>query len=149
MKIKSFVSAFLFLSVMLSARPTDEGVKITWETLKDVTYKKKWNAELSMNFLYPNFGVSLKKLENKTVLLKGYMIPVDATSNIYMLSAFPFSMCFFCGGAGPESVVDIRFKGKSPRFKTDEMRTIRGTLVLNDNNVEEMTYILKDAELAD
>jgi hypothetical protein len=149
MKTKGLIFTFIFSLALFSAHSADDATKINWDLLKDVSYKKKWNAELSMYFLYPTFGPNLKRLEGREVLLRGYMIPVDATSNLFMLSAFPFSMCFFCGGAGPESVVDLKFKDKPKRFKTDEIHTIRGKLVLNDNNVEEMTYILKEAELAD
>ena len=75
--------------------------KLTWEILKDVSFKKKWYAQESIFMLYPTFGPSVKRLENKDVSIKGYVIPVDASTNMYVLSAFPYSQCFFCGGAGP------------------------------------------------
>ncbi|GAB3714859.1 hypothetical protein GCM10027592_54940 [Spirosoma flavus] len=124
-----------------------EPVKLSWETLRDVTFKKKWYAEESVYMLYPTFGPSIQKLNGKTVELTGYVLPVDLESNIYVLSAFPYSACFFCGGAGPESVVSLKFKKSDKKFKTDERRTFHGTLKLNADNIYELNYILADAEM--
>lgn len=124
-----------------------EPVKLSWEVLRDVTFKKKWYAEESVYMLYPTFGQGIQKLNGKTVELTGYVLPVDLESNIYVLSAFPYSACFFCGGAGPESVVSLKFKKSDKKFKTDERRTFRGTLKLNADNIYELNYIIADAEM--
>lgn len=126
-----------------------EPVKLSWEVLRDVTFKKKWYAEESVYMLYPTFGQSIQKLNGKTVELTGYVLPVDLESNTYVLSAFPYSACFFCGGAGPESVVSLKFKKNSKKFKTDDRRTFRGTLKLNADNIYELNYILADADMLD
>ncbi|GAB4036933.1 DUF3299 domain-containing protein [Spirosoma gilvum] len=126
-----------------------EPVKLSWEVLRDVTFKKKWYAEESVYMLYPTFGQSIQKLNGKTVELTGYVLPVDLETNVYVLSAFPYSACFFCGGAGPESVVSLKFKKSDKKFKTDERRTFRGTLKLNADNIYELNYILADAEMID
>ena len=124
-----------------------EPVKLSWEVLRDVTFKKKWYAEESVYMLYPTFGQGIQKLNGKTVELTGYVLPVDLESNIYVLSAFPYSACFFCGGAGPESVVSLKFKKAGKKFKTDERRTFHGTLKLNADNIYELNYIIADAEM--
>ncbi|WP_461069167.1 DUF3299 domain-containing protein [Spirosoma horti] len=131
----------------ISPAMTAEPVKLSWEVLRDVTFKKKWYAEESVYMLYPTFGQGIQKLNGKTVDLTGYVLPVDLESNIYVLSAFPYSACFFCGGAGPESVVSLKFKKSDKKFKTDERRTFRGTLKLNADNIYELNYILADAEM--
>lgn len=124
-------------------------IKLSWEALRDVTFKKKWYAAESVYMLYPTFGPAVKNLNGKSVELTGYVLPVDLESNVYVLSAFPYSACFFCGGAGPESVVSLKFKKSDKKFKTDERRTFRGTLKLNADNIYELNYLLTDAELAD
>jgi hypothetical protein len=126
-----------------------EPVKLSWEVLRDVTFKKKWYAEESVYMLYPTFGQSIQKLNGKAVELTGYVLPVDLESNLYVLSAFPYSACFFCGGAGPESVVSLKFKKAGKKFKTDERRTFRGTLKLNADNIYELNYIIADAEMVE
>jgi hypothetical protein len=126
----------------------DEPQKISWEILKDVTFKKKWYEKESIFMLFPTFGPNVKKVENKTVLIKGYMVPVDPESNQYVLSAYPYSMCFFCGGAGPESVMGLKLK-KNRKFKTDEIHTFKGTLELNATDMYELNYNLTEAEVVD
>jgi hypothetical protein len=141
---------FILLFVVLSFAgfTFDEPQKISWEILKDVTFKKKWYEKESIFMLYPTFGPNVKKVENKTVLIKGYMVPVDPESNQYVLSAYPYSMCFFCGGAGPESVMGLKLK-KTQRFKTDDIHIFKGKLELNANDVFELNYILTEAEVVD
>lgn len=158
------VFAFVFIGLIASAfRPVGlpkaqpqsnrfvsikaEPVKLSWEILRDVTFKKKWYAEESVYMLYPTFGPSIQKLSGKTVDLTGYVLPVDIETNTYVLSAFPYSACFFCGGAGPESVVSLKFKKADKKFKTDERHTFRGTFKLNADNIYELNYILADAEM--
>lgn len=122
-------------------------IKITWENLRDVTFKKKWNAKENMFVLEPSFGSKVMALKGKTVSLTGYMIPVDVDANYYVLSANPFASCFFCGQAGPESVVSVKFKNISKRFNTDDRVTINGIFVLNTEDINELNYILEKAEL--
>ncbi len=64
-------------------------------------------------------------------------------------SAFPFSACFFCGGAGPESVVGLKFKKNGRKFKTDERHTLRGIMKLNADNIYELNYNIESAEIAE
>ena len=148
--MKRLVLAVFAAGILLTAfRPaiTTEPLKLTWEALRDVTFKKKWYAEESVYMLYPTFGPAIQKLNGKTIELTGYVLPVDYESNLYVLSAFPYSACFFCGGAGPESVVSLKFKSPGKKFKTDERRTFHGTLKLNADNIYELNYIIADAEM--
>ena len=140
------ILGFFALS-LLSFTYADEPTKITWETLRDVTFKKKWSAEESMFILYPTFGQKVANLKDKEIILTGYMIPVDVDANVYVLSANPYSSCFFCGGAGPESVVQIKFKKSTKRFNTDDRVTVKGTLKLNADDINELNYILVNTDL--
>lgn len=99
-----------------------------------------------MYILYPEFGQSVKRLNGKRVSIKGYVIPVDYNENYYVLSAYPYSACFFCGGAGPETVVSLKFEGKPRKYKTDELLSFEGVLKLNSTDVYEMNYILTGAK---
>jgi hypothetical protein len=97
----------------------------------------------------PTFGPSIQKLKNQPVVITGYILPVDLDANLYVLSAFPFSACFFCGGAGPETVMTLNFKKGTRKFKTDERLTFQGTLKLNADDIYQMNYILEGAEIVD
>lgn len=124
-----------------------EPLQISWKRLMDVRFTRRLNKELSMYFLYPTFGPSVNALQGKDVSIRGYMIPVDPNDDIYVVSAKPMAACFFCGGSGPESIMELQFRKKKQRFRTDEVRTIRGKLTLNANDVDHLNYILKDAEV--
>ena len=80
----------------------------------------------------PIFSKYLKTFQAKKVKLKGYIIPLDESGGKgkYMLSALPFNVCYFCGAAGPETVVEIE-TSESIKFTTKQI-TMEGTLQLND-----------------
>lgn len=141
---------FLFFpAVFLLGATSLPPQKVAWKTLEDVVFTKKWDDKEGMYVLYPAFGKSVLALQHKEIYLTGYVIPVDYNENFYVLSAFPYSACFFCGGAGPESVVSLKFAANSRRFKTDEKLSFKGTLKLNDQEVYELNYILENASLYD
>ncbi|WP_037356958.1 hypothetical protein [Schleiferia thermophila] len=121
-------------------------IKITWKTLQDVQFKERYYKEAEAWFLFPTFGKSLKNLDGKQVEIKGYVIPIDAEGGLYALSAFPFSACYFCGGAGPESVMSLKLKKGHRRYKTDDVVTFRGIFKLNDTDINDFNYILRNAE---
>lgn len=121
-------------------------IEVSWKTLGDVKFEKKWDEQEGMYVLYPEFGQSVKNLEGKEIRISGYVIPIDYNENNYVLSAFPYSACFFCGGAGPESVMALKFKNKGEKFKTDTRIEVTGTLELNSSDIYEMNYILRNAE---
>ncbi|MEN9348740.1 MAG: DUF3299 domain-containing protein [Flavobacteriales bacterium] len=121
-------------------------VEVTWKTLADVQFKDVYVKELDAYYWKPTFGSSVKALENREIYITGYVIPVDYDANFYVVSRYPYANCFFCGGGGPESVVDLRFSGKPPRaYKTDERLTFKGKLKLNGDDVYSMNYILLGA----
>ncbi|WP_229217074.1 DUF3299 domain-containing protein [Dyadobacter luteus] len=144
--ITHLIGSVILAYGMLSGTPP---VAIDWKRLTDVKFTRKLNSELSMYFLYPTFGPSVQALKGKQIQIRGYMIPVDEENNIYVISAKPMAMCFFCGGAGPESIIELQLKNRKQRFKTDDVRTVTGRLVLNPADVEHLNYILTGAELAD
>ena len=120
--------------------------EMTWRMLEDVEFKDVYVEELDAYYWKPTFGGIVNGLEGKEVHITGYMIPVDLDEDFYVLSRYPFANCFFCGGAGPESVIDLRFDGKSPRvYQTDERLTFAGKFRLNADDVYQMNYILDGA----
>lgn len=96
---------------------------------------------------YPKFGNSVLKLDNQSITLKGYMIPLDDMigQQYFVLSALPYNICFFCGGAGPETVAEVKTKSEV-RF-TDDAVTVQGTLKLNPDDPDHLMYVIEDAEV--
>jgi hypothetical protein len=119
---------------------------LTWEVLKDVKYKRRFNKEYDQYFDYPVFGPKIRALDGQKVSIKGYMIPLDV--GLYALSKNPYAACFFCGGAGPETITAVVFAKPPKRYKTDEFLTLQGVFRLNDTEVDKFMYQLHAVEAA-
>ncbi|WP_236636906.1 hypothetical protein [Sinomicrobium soli] len=118
--------------------------EVTWEDLTDVSFTSKYFGDTDGYFLVPSFGPDVKELEGKEISVTGYFLNLAPEEGIFMLSQNPMASCFFCGGGGPESVMEIKFRN-SPSFKTDEVVTITGVLELNAEDINHCNYILRDA----
>ena len=118
-----------------------------WKTLGKITYKKEYDEMLGFKVDVPIFSNEIQKLEGKEVTIKGFIIPVEGykSHKDFILSAYPYSMCFFCGGAGPETVMEV--KAKNPVAFTADPVTIKGTLHLNSNDINKLMYSLSNAEM--
>ena len=120
---------------------------LSWDQLTDVRFKPVFNEELGIDILQADFGPSVQALDGQTVLLKGYIIPLDPLGTQYVLSRVPMASCFFCGGSGPETVAELRLHPKSiRRYATDDVLTFRGTLQLQSSNAGSLHYVLLNAE---
>ncbi|TXC78463.1 DUF3299 domain-containing protein [Luteibaculum oceani] len=132
------LSFFSYLNIVSAQQQID------WKILSDVTFEERYSDELASYIMIPTFGEKVKQLEGKLVKIKGYVIPLDVKMNQYVLSANPFASCFFCGNAGPETVMDIVFKAQE-NLRTDQYMEIEGVLELNKNDVYRLNYILMEA----
>ena len=121
--------------------------KITWKTLKDVSFSEKYSEEAEAYYYHPEFGTSVKALAGKEVYIKGYFLVMGSKNDFYILSRYPYSSCFFCGSAGPESIIEVNFKRGRPKLQMDERATIKGTLRLNIDDIGHCNYILNNAEV--
>jgi hypothetical protein len=140
---------FLFLFFIGSIATPKAQTVITWELLKDVTFVEVWSEEFQAIYLVPKFGTKVKSLNGKKVQIRGYLIPVDILADYYVLSAFPYSSCFFCGQAGPESVIEIQFAKQYSGLRMDKIITVRGKLRLNADDMLQLNYILEDVEIVE
>jgi len=120
---------------------------ITWELLKNVEFDEIWSEEFQAYYMVPKFSESVKEMDGKKVQIRGFIIPVDIVQDYYVLSANPYSSCFFCGQAGPESVIEIQMLKKYEGLRMDQVITYKGTLRLNVDDIYQLNYILEDAEI--
>jgi hypothetical protein len=145
MRLIIFIVGTLGLSSW-SARlaPAEDG----WQVLGTVKFTPKFIKEYNESFLFPAFDAAMKAREGKEFVLKGHYLPMEFDdAKMIVVSKFPYAACFFCGGAGPESVAEVHFTEKPKRFKTDQIITIKGILKLNDKDVNHMNFILTQAHL--
>ena len=106
---------------------------VSWNTFAQVTFHRQYSETFGfeVNVKPPEFSKGLLALDGKEIRVKGYVIPVDIELGMYMVSANPFANCFFCGNAGPETVVELIPGSKLPRFSTDQVVTFKGILQVN------------------
>jgi hypothetical protein len=133
----------LFASVVASPPPAD-----SWNIFAKVKFTSQLMKEVNEYFLVPIFDSRIRDYEGKEMTLQGYCIPMDINNGYtVVLSKVSYAQCFFCGGAGPESVAEILFDSKPPRLKLDQIITVTGTLKLNNNDINHMNFILEHAKL--
>lgn len=137
---------FFFILFILTLTQLSAQQDISWETLAEIEYSYVQNYEANFWYGTPNFSEAVKGLEGKEVKIKGYVLPMDVSGEQYVLSAFPFASCFFCGGAGQESVIELRLEDFDRKFETDEYLEFSGILKLNDAELE-LNYILDKAQV--
>jgi len=138
----SFILAFIVISFGVRAQP--EG----WALFAKTKFDAKYNEKAGEYFLMPAFSEDLKALVGKDISLEGYYLPIDVEGGEYViLSKFPYSQCFFCGGAGPESIAEIYFKVKHEKFTADQYIRIKGKLKLNEGDIDHGNFIVEAAEL--
>ena len=118
-----------------------------WKTLAKITYKKEYDEFLGFKIDKPVFSEEIKALNGKEVTVKGFIIPVEGykSHKEFIFSAFPYSMCFFCGGAGPESVMEVT--AIEPVVYSAESIVLKGKLKLNNDDVNKLMFALTDAKI--
>jgi hypothetical protein len=120
-----------------------------WQMLSRVSFSEQEDPLSIDKIQIPAFAPELKALEGKSMQLTGYVIPLEASAkqSFFVLSRFPYQSCFFCGAAGPETVVEVYADLSNP--KADERVTVAGKLVLNEDDPLHLFYQLEDAEVID
>jgi len=120
---------------------------LTWDHLADVTFEEKYDDEIGGYWLLPTFGSTIKSYQNELVDIEGYLINLDLDFKVIILSKNTYSACFFCGMAGPETIVETQFKVPIDHFKLDQRAKISGRLILNKTDFDHFNYILKNASV--
>jgi hypothetical protein len=144
--MRFLLTVFLVLSSGLVSAQT----LVSWNTFAQVTFCKEYSETFGfeVNVKPPEFADELMALNGEEIRVKGYVIPVDVELGMYMVSANPFANCFFCGNAGPETVVELFPNGKFPRFSTDQIVTFKGILQINtEGEMNAVPYQLFQAEM--
>lgn len=142
-----FVAIFVLLAINGWAQ------KMTYNGFPSLVWPKLYNIEFVKGkdamgeFDKPVFTESVKALEDKTVVLPGYMVPLEneTSSARIMLSSLPLNACFFCGVGGPETVVEVHLKKQTSYIERPIQ--IKGILRLNDSDPDRMIYVLDAAEV--
>ncbi len=146
MKKITILIVFIITSIALQAQ--EQKKENTWKTLSKITYKQQYDEIMGFDIDIPVFSQSIKDLEGKEVLVEGYIIPVEGykQQSNFVFSAYPYNMCFFCGGAGPETVMEVNSDDPKITY-TSKPIIIKGTLELNSGDINRLMYTLNNAVL--
>ncbi|OJJ21895.1 hypothetical protein BKI52_14705 [marine bacterium AO1-C] len=118
-----------------------------WLTLMKIKWVEKYNKQYKTKMFYPKFSKAALALDGKTITIEGHLIPTEmyaGKGEFVVISALPFKSCYFCGAAGPESVMEVHLKRKRSTFHSRKI-TFKGRLKLNHSDPDHLIYILKDA----
>jgi len=139
----------LFLFCLSAKGLTQETKTSVWKTLAKITYKKQFDELMGFKIDVPVFSNQVKELDGTEIEVKGYIIPVEGykSHKEFIFSAFPYNMCFFCGGAGPETVMEV--EAAEPVEYTAEQVVLKGKLTLNDSDINRLMYFITEATLVD
>lgn len=135
----------LLILVLAFHQEVNAQTELSWDDLADVTYDEQFDEEIDGYWLLPNFGDQIKSHQNKEVSLEGYLLLLDFDNEVVVLSKNTYSACFFCGAAGPESIVELQLKQAAKGIKMDQRAKVTGKLILNRDDFDHFNYILKDA----
>lgn len=123
--------------------------KTIWAQFASAPYKEIFMKEYGSSAKVFDKSKAHDLPENKEITISGYFIPVG-DKRVIVISKYPYAQCFFCGGAGIESIMEILPKDKKRyKFKTDEKITFKGTLIINDTEWQRAWFMLKDAVLVE
>ena len=139
-----FLATLLFCSSVLLAQNKADA----WSLFAKTKFEPKYYEDLGEYLFYPSFSEDLKKMQGKEITVQGYYVPFAPEDGTYIiLSKFPMSQCYFCGGGGPESIAEVNFADKRNKFQVDDLITVKGKLKLNAEDIDHVNFILTDAVL--
>ncbi|HMG89777.1 MAG TPA: hypothetical protein VK589_06950 [Chryseolinea sp.] len=120
----------------------------SWALFAKTKFDPKYYEKIQEYLFYPTFSPDLKALEGKDITIEGYYVPFAPEDGKYIIiSKFPMSQCFFCGGAGPESIAEVNFAKPQSKFQVDDLLMVKGKLKLNTDDMDHVNFILIDAVL--
>lgn len=133
----------------INSTQSEDYIRIKWSDLAYIDFEERYNDLFQQYMSYPTFHEKVQALDGKKIIISGYLIPLNETPNqsITVLSANPYNSCFFCGGAGPETVMGVNHKEKMKDVHMDKRVTLKGTFKLNANDLNDLYYILNDAQM--
>lgn len=143
MRVFSINLVWIVWGLLLPLRVAAQ-MPITWETLEDVKFQHKYDVSRNVWSTTAKFGPKVKAVEGKQIKITGYMIPLDVNGGQYVLSALPYSACFFCGGGGRETVMELWLVKTKRRYSVDDRVTLTGILRTNTEEYG-LSYVLENA----
>ncbi len=153
-KLKIFIAVLLVVPFLFSFLKMDDVLIFNKTNFQNIPDTLSWRLLGRIKFItkpdkeygqieWPVVNNELKLVHGKQIVMSGFVVPIDNES--YALSKNVFASCFFCGKAGPETIMGIKFRDKTKRYKTDTYLTLKGNFRVNTKNVTDWIYHIEDA----
>jgi hypothetical protein len=145
MRIKSILFFFFFVAISTSVFSQQ---KITWTDVVEIYAKEFRLKEKNPTSKINKNTMSLSDVANKKVTIRGYFLDLDPDGKWYMLSKNPFATCFFCGKAGPETILELLdYKNVKKKFKSDDLVEVTGVFNAIYDLEEKVSFVLEKASI--
>ncbi|MCL7986379.1 hypothetical protein M8998_00335 [Sphingobacterium sp. lm-10] len=118
-----------------------------WETFDMLMYKV--TTENGKKVYTPYFPPKLSAMNGKTVILKGYVIPIKAgiRHNKFLLSVLPIDQCMFCGQNGIPAMIEVTLSDDKKIRASERPIQIKGKTVLNKEDKSRVEILINNAQL--
>jgi len=138
---------YLLLTLLLLSVSSFSQTEVTWKDLKIDSFADVFSEKFQASIKIPIFSNKLKSLEGKEIIIKGYIYSIDPKYKVRFLvnscTSFSGGPCTSFPGTQPPLQIELKkYKGD---FE-DEV-TVKGTLLLNKDDLLNMNLILEDAEI--
>lgn len=136
--------ALLFAATGLFAQ-SDKNI---WTTLALMKFERhKGNGSGKGSQIIP----LIEALDGTEVTVKGYVVPLSGkkAQSHFMFSAYPYSSCYFCGGAGPETIMEAFADGDSKIEYSENAITLKGIFKFTSKDPNDIMFTLEHAVLVD
>ncbi len=148
--MKKIILLLFFLITIQYAYSQYDSSYDNWKVLlNDVKIRYIYSEKFDGFVSKPIFGKKTRALEGKIITLRGFFLPVDPRSTAFVISNNPSSRCFFCNGAGVETLAEVDPRSGSLQklrdLKVDNFYEVKGRLRLNRDDFGHLIYILDDA----
>ncbi|MFK7973012.1 MAG: hypothetical protein AB8F95_21760 [Bacteroidia bacterium] len=149
MTFKTTISSLILACLCMLAGPAlfaqKKPISIDWLTLATTVYETSEETQEGFTYQKPTFNDAILALEGKRVRLTGYMLPLTVDQDLYILSRYSFTECYFCNpNSGKASVIELKLRKDGKRFPLDKTMRWEGTLTLSKDPFG-LTFILEDA----
>lgn len=138
----------LFLMCVGASQLAGQSASV-WKKLALMKYERQFSESdgIGGSVNARRYTPILERMDGDEITISGYFIPLDGKSeqSNFMLSAFPYNMCFFCGNAGPESVVEVFTKAGEKVKYSEQTITLKGIFRFDAGDENGLMYTLENA----
>lgn len=123
----------------------------TWGTLSLIRFEFQEDLFGSVKYEPGQFSALIQELDGTTIELPGYIVPLEGKKEQahFFFSLYPYANCFFCGNAGPETIIEVQLESGTAQAYSEEQITLQGVFRFTPLDSESVMYKLEQAKLVE